>query len=212
MTTPLPPAEDHFRYDVMVQEALLGVVRKVLVETARRGLMGEHHFYIAFRSEAPGVKLSARLKEKHPGEMTIVLQHQFWDLAVGEHSFEVGLSFGGVPEKLVIPFDALVGFFDPSVQFGLKFSPDEAAADNDQGERAAPAPGETKKLPRAKKVREEKPGGEKPKEDKTKEDKARGGKAAPAGTAPAVGEETQGEKKSPAGGEVVSLDAFRQKK
>lgn len=198
MTTTPPPTEDHFRYDVMVQEALLGVVRKVLSETARLGLSGDHHFYITFRSEGPGVKLSNRLKEKYPEEMTIVLQHQFWDLSVGEHAFEVGLSFGGVPEKLVVPYEALTGFFDPSVQFGLKFSPDEAAADNDEGEEAAPAP-VVKKPSRAKKVKE------------AKDDKAPAAAdetpAAPAAETPA--EDTE---KPAAGAEVVSLDAFRKKK
>ena len=126
-----PQNEDLIRYDVMVQDALLGVVRKVLIEASRSGLPGEHHFYITFRSHAPGVRLSNRLKEKHPEEMTIVLQHQFWDMLVTETSLEVGLSFGGVPEKLFIPFDAMTGFYDPSVQFGLKFAADEAQADND---------------------------------------------------------------------------------
>jgi hypothetical protein len=131
-----PPSEDLIRYDVMVQDALLGVVRKVLIDAARQGLPGDHHFYITFRSEAPGVRLSTRLREKYPDEMTIVLQHQFWDLAISEHGFEVGLSFGGVPERLLVPFDALTGFYDPSVQFGLKFTPDETLADNDSAPEA----------------------------------------------------------------------------
>jgi uncharacterized protein len=126
-----PPTEDLIRYDVMVQDALLGVVRKVLQDAARFGLPGEHHFYVTFRSHAPGVRISSRLREKHPEEMTIVLQHQFWDLIVNDTTFEVGLSFGGVPERLLVPYEALTGFYDPSVQFGLKFTPDEAQADND---------------------------------------------------------------------------------
>ena len=126
-----PTPDDLIRYDVMVQEALVGVVRKVLQDAAKRGLPGEHHFYVSFRTHAPGVRISTRLREKHPDEMTIVLQHQFWDLIVSEAGFEVGLSFGGVPERLLIPFDAMTGFFDPSVQFGLKFAADEATADND---------------------------------------------------------------------------------
>ena len=112
-------SKDVLRYDLMVQEALKGVVRKILAEAARDGLPGEHHFYITFRTVAPGVRLSQRLREKHPDEMTIVLQHQFWDLNVSDHAFEVGLSFSGVPERLLIPFDAVTTFFDPSVQFGL---------------------------------------------------------------------------------------------
>jgi hypothetical protein len=116
-----PPAKDLIRYDLLVQDALKGVVRKVLVDAGREGLPGDHHFYISFRTDVPGVRLSQRMREKYPEEMTIVLQHQFWDLGITEHTFEVGLSFNGIPERLLIPFDALVGFFDPSVQFGLKF-------------------------------------------------------------------------------------------
>jgi uncharacterized protein len=126
-------AQDILRYDLMVQDALKGVVRKILIEAGRDGLPGEHHFYITFRTTAPGVRVSQRLRDKHPDEMTIVLQHQFWDLNVSEHAFEVGLSFSGVPERLLIPFDAVTTFFDPSVQFGLKFEPQEAA------DAAAPA-------------------------------------------------------------------------
>ncbi len=114
-------AQDLIRYDVLAQEALRGVVRKVMTDVARDGLPGEHHFYIAFDTRAPGVRISQRLREQYPEEMTIVLQHQFWDLAVTEHTFEVGLSFGGVPERLLVPFSAIKGFFDPSVQFGLQF-------------------------------------------------------------------------------------------
>jgi uncharacterized protein len=114
-------AKDLIRYDLLVQDALKGVVRRVLSDATRDGLPGEHHFYISFRTDAPGVRLSQRMRERYPEEMTIVLQHQFWDLGVTEHAFEVGLSFSGVPERLLVPFDALTGFFDPSVQFGLKF-------------------------------------------------------------------------------------------
>ncbi|MER2249883.1 ClpXP protease specificity-enhancing factor SspB [Methylorubrum podarium] len=131
-------AEDLIRYDLLVQDALRGVVRKVLTDAARDGLSGEHHFYISFRTEAPGVRMSQRLREKYPQDMTIVLQHQFWDLGVTEHSFEVGLSFSGVPERLLIPFDALSGFFDPSVQFGLKFDLNEGA-EGEQTEEAQPS-------------------------------------------------------------------------
>src|SRR5829696_8660197 len=113
--------KDQIRYDLLVQDALKGVVRKVLSDAARDGLVGDHHFYIAFRTDHPGARLSDRLREKYPQDMTIVLQHQFWDLGITEHTFEVGLSFSGVPERLLVPFDAVTGFFDPSVQFGLKF-------------------------------------------------------------------------------------------
>lgn len=112
---------DMIRFDVLVQDALRGVVRKVLAEVARAGLPGEHHFYVTFDTTHAGVRVSSRVKARYPEEMTIVLQHQFWDLNVSETGFDVGLSFGGIPEKLVIPFAAVKGFFDPSVQFGLQF-------------------------------------------------------------------------------------------
>jgi hypothetical protein len=126
--------QDLIRYDLLVQDALKGVVRKVLGDAAREGLPGEHHFYVSFRTDFPGVRLSTRMREKYPQDMTIVLQHQFWDLSVTEHALEVGLSFSGVPERLLIPFDALTGFFDPSVQFGLKFELQEPPALSDSGE------------------------------------------------------------------------------
>ena len=114
-------AVDHIRYDLLTQDALRGVVRDVLKDAAKNGLPGEHHFYISFDTGAEGVKISPRLREQHPKDITIILQYQFWDLKVSSDSFEVGLSFNGVPEKLVVPFAAIKGFFDPSVQFGLQF-------------------------------------------------------------------------------------------
>ncbi|MFS8039290.1 SspB family protein [Xanthobacter sp. AM11] len=125
---------DHIRYDLLAQEALRSVVRRVLSDVARGGLPGDHHFYISFDTRAPGVRLSQRMREKYPEEMTIVLQHQFWDLIVTDVSFEVGLSFGGIPERLLVPFSALKGFFDPSVKFGLQFelaAPDDEAAEGE---------------------------------------------------------------------------------
>lgn len=129
-------ADDLIRYDLLVQDALRNVVRKVLGDAARDGLAGEHHFYVSFRTDYPGVRISQRLREKYPQDMTIVLQHQFWDLGVTEHTFEVGLSFSGVPERLLVPFEAVTGFFDPSVQFGLKFELNDGTAST---EDAAPA-------------------------------------------------------------------------
>ncbi len=108
-------------YDQMVQQALLDVVRKLLGETAKHGLPGNHHFYIAFKTDFPGVSIPGHLKAKHPEEMTIVLQNQFWDLEVQENQFSVGLSFNQKLETLVIPFAAVTGFLDPSVEFGLQF-------------------------------------------------------------------------------------------
>jgi uncharacterized protein len=103
------------------------VLRRVLTDAAEHGLPGDHHFFITFVSTAEGVKLSPRLLAQYPEEMTVILQHQFWDLVVTEDRFEVGLSFGGVPERLVVPFHAIKSFFDPSVQFGLQFEPADAA-------------------------------------------------------------------------------------
>ena len=133
-------ADDLIRYDVLVQDALRGVVRKVLREVADSDLPGEHHFYIAFDTTAPGVRMSSRLRQQHPEEMTVVLQHQFWDLSVTEHAFEVGLSFGGVPERLLIPFAAIKGFFDPSVQFGLQFDSGAAAKAAEAGAESGSVP------------------------------------------------------------------------
>lgn len=126
-------AEDLIRYDILAQEALRGVVRKVLTEVSRTGLPGEHHFFISFVTQAPGVRLSQRLVEQYDKEMTIVLQNQFGNLKVTETGFEVELSFDGRPEMLGIPFSAIKGFFDPSVQFGLQFDVERA------GEAAAEA-------------------------------------------------------------------------
>lgn len=191
--------KDLIRYDLLVQDALKGVVRKVLID-AKDGLPGEHHFYISFQTDFPGVRLSNRLREKYPQEMTIVLQHQYWDLNVTEHTFEVGLSFSGIPERLLIPFDALTGFFDPSVQFGLKF--DSQDDDEEEAPEAAPAPqparGPSEPV-ELKQPRKALPAAEKP-------------AAAPkAEQAEAPVEPTP--ESDPASGtaEVVSLDAFRKK-
>src|SRR5258707_14436013 len=139
--TGLMMATDHIRYDVLARDALRGVLRRVLADAAEHGLPGEHHFFITFLSTAEGVKLSPRLLAQYPEEMTIILQHQFWDLVVWEDRFEVGLSFGGIPERLVVPFSAIKSFFDPSVQFGLQFEPSEGTADVPATNLpAAPAP------------------------------------------------------------------------
>jgi hypothetical protein len=132
-------ASDFFRYDLLTQDALRGVIRRVLDEVAKGGLPGEHHFFISFNPNFAGVRLSPRLRQQFPEEMTIVLQHQFWDLLATDQAFEVGLSFGGIPEKLTVPFEAITGFYDPSVQFGLKFEPKPEAARAPEGV-AAPAP------------------------------------------------------------------------
>jgi uncharacterized protein len=206
-------ADDLIRYDLLVQDALRGVVRKVLTDAAREGLLGEHHFYVSFRTEAPGVRMSQALREKYPQDMTIVLQHQFWDLNVTEHAFEVGLSFSGVPERLLVPFDALSGFFDPSVQFGLKFDLSEAGETPEEA-NAAPA----KAGPRG---AGSEPGEVRPKAGGLATIGAGVPKGLPAPAAQAEKSAGKSDEKAPrpaakkegeeGSAEVVSLDAFRKK-
>jgi hypothetical protein len=130
-------------YDEIVQEALRAVVGRVLgqVESSGGTLPGHHHFYITFKTTAPGVVIPAQLRERFPDEMTIVLQNKFWDLTVDEGSFSVGLSFNQIPAKLVIPFAAITAFVDPAVDFGLQFQAtvgDLAPEPHDEAENDAP--------------------------------------------------------------------------
>mgnify|MGYP002620863316 FL=1 len=127
-------ADDHIRYDILAQDALRGVMRKVLGEVVRTGLPGNHHFFITFLTGAPGVRISTRLRERYPEQMTIVLQFQYWDLKVTDTGFEVGLSFSDIPEKLEIPFSAVRGFYDPSVNFELEFDVKPPAEEEAQPE------------------------------------------------------------------------------
>ena len=191
---------DDIRYDLLTQQALRGVVRGVLADVAKKGLPGDHHFYISFNTKAEGVHMSERLRAQYPQEMTIILQHQFWDLTVSDYVFDVGLSFGGFMEKLTIPFDAINGFFDPSVQFGLQFE------DVTDGE-AQPTPANA---------------GEKPQEKPMKKKRLPPVAAAPlktempptASPLPEVAEakiEPKPDKPTSGGGEVVRLDRFRKK-
>lgn len=191
-------ADDHIRYDILVQDALRSVIRKILSEVAKTGsLPGNHHFFITFSTEAPGVRISSRLKEKYPDQMTIVLQYQFWDLKVHDTGFEVSLSFSDIAEKLEIPFSSVRGFYDPSVNFELEF--DVQMTEEESAEVMSLVPAEAK--------------AEKPKVEKkpaaVEEAKAR--KALPRKKpadkpAPDAG---AGEDKPTA--DVVSLDAFRKK-
>jgi hypothetical protein len=198
-------AVDHIRYDLLAQEALRGVLRTVLSDAAKNGLPGDHHFFVTFDTCAEGVRLSQRMRAQYPKEMTIVLQHQFWDLAVNEDSFEVGLSFGGVPERLSIPFGAVKQFFDPSVEFGLQF--EQIGVAGEAKPDALPAP---------------KKGGGEPANSPTQGKPRRTTPAVPAVPAPAnpepVASDDQSEKplekptdKTAGGGEVVRLDRFRKK-
>ncbi|WP_269580923.1 SspB family protein [Roseibium sp. Sym1] len=190
-------SEDLLRYDILIQDALRGAVKKILAEVGRTGLPGDHHFYIAFDTNAPGVRISQRLKERYPQEMTIVLQHQFWDLAIGEHAFEVGLSFGGVPEKLLVPFSAIKGFFDPSVQFALEFDPGKTA--EELPEELLEAVEELAKAEQEHADSQSKAGDQ--------DDSKEAASAAPDNTDDVTTKTPAGE----GGGEVVSLDAFRKK-
>jgi len=126
--------EDLMQYDLMARNALRGVIKSALEKAAGDGLPGEHHFYIAFRTSGTGVHISPRLIEKYPSEMTIVLQHQFWDLEVHDDHFSIGLSFSNIPEKLVVPYNAVISFYDPTVQFGLQF---EDGHEEDQASASA---------------------------------------------------------------------------
>jgi hypothetical protein len=204
---------DLIRYDLLVQNALRGVVRKVLTDVVRDGLPGSHHFYISFRTDEPRTRVSERLREKYPEEMTIVLQHEFWDLVVNDRGFEVGLSFSKIPERLFVPYEAITAFFDPSVQFGLKFETKEDGTATLGGavEDAAKAPG---RLPAAVDAQPAERGDgprtakseKSEKSDKTGRDKkAKGEKSEPQ---PDAKDPVQDDK---AGAEVVSLDAFRKK-
>ncbi len=174
-------SDDHFRYDLLAQAALRGVVRTVLTDVAEHGLPGEHHFKITFSTTAPGVQLSDRMRAQYPEAMTIILQHQFWDLIVNEETFEVGLSFGGIAERLVVPFDAVMAFFDPAVQFGLQF---ELITSADATESGTLNPADEKAGPPVS-AKQESP------------------QAPPAPAKPSA--------PSQAGAQVVSLDRFRKK-
>ena len=203
---------DLIRYDLLVQDALRGVVRQVLTDVARNGLQGEHHFFITFKTATPGLRLSNRMRERYPDEMTVILQHQFWGLTVTEAGFEVGLSFNNMPERLFVPFAAITMFQDPSVTFGLKFDTKDGAADD----KPKPALAEAPKGPRAlatvdahlpPRIGEAQSKGDERK-DKPKPVLAKvpddgregGGEKDPGGEVPAGG-----------GPKVVSIDAFRKK-
>ena len=137
--------DDHIRYDILAQQALRGVVRTVMADAAKNGLPGEHHFKITFATTAPGVRLPDRVRAQYPDTMMIVLQHQFWDLKVDDDGFTVGLSFGGVAERIGVPFDAVMAFVDPAAQFALQFEvrdrqPAEQPDAASEAPSAAPAP------------------------------------------------------------------------
>jgi len=137
--------EETLRYDKMVEDALRGVVREALIQTARDGLFGDHHFYITFRTHFPGVQAADHILARHPEEMTIVLQHQFWGLEAAETFFRVSLSFSGKTETLIIPYAAITGFADPSAKFGLQFQAIDG--DDDDIDEPEEEVGETESSP-----------------------------------------------------------------
>jgi len=184
-------ATDHIRYDVLAQTALRGVVHTVLADVAKKGLPGDHHFKITFNTLAPGVRLSERMRAQYPREMTIVLQHQFWDLVVTEQAFEVGLSFGGIPERVAVPFDSITAFFDPAVQFGFQFETIDGASQGDANAEGWADERSVAPSPRP-------PGSEKGSEPPR-------ALSSPADTEPAESRSDNG------GGEIVRLDRFRKK-
>ncbi len=190
-------ATDHIRYDLLVQDALRRVVRTVL-EDARNGLPGEHHFYITFDTTMPGVILSPRMRAQYPADMTIVLQHQFWDLTVTEEGFEVGLAFGGISERLAVPFAAVRRFVDPSVPFEVGFeeiTAEAVAAEAAGQETTATAKGREPALARP------------PAEPKG----ARGAPSLTTVTSTTNPEPPPDPNKPTGSGEVVRLDRFRKK-
>jgi hypothetical protein len=185
---------DYIRYDLLVQEALRSVVRKVMAEAARSGLPGEHHFNIAFKTQAPGVVIPPAMRQRYPDEMAIILQHEFWDLTVTADAFEVSLNFSRKPERLTVPFDAITGFSDPSVPFGFKLEPRIAA------EPAAATP--TGREPGKKSESQPAAGAASPP------------RASQSATAPKPGESPAKKPEKKNDGEatkVVSIDAFRKK-
>jgi hypothetical protein len=185
-------ATDLIRYDLLVQDALRSVVRKVLADTARSGLLGDHHFNIAFKTQAFGVVVPPAIKARFPDEMSIILQHEFWDLVVTQEHFEVSLNFSRKSERLTVPFDAITGFTDPSVPFGFKLEP-KVTSETATARNGAVAPPRPEPQPAAAPV---------PTKPEAKKPELATGKAA---VAP---EKTPG----PGGpSKVVSIDAFRKK-
>jgi uncharacterized protein len=210
-------AEREIDYEALAQSAMRGIVRTVLTRVAKSGLPGEHHFYIAFKTGAPGVVLSKRLKERYPEEMTVVLQHRFWDLLVNDVRFEVKLTFDSIPERLVVPFAAIKVFFDPSVPYGLQFDegegegagPHQLSAVHGETPHADAGAGEPLKTSTTSEgSRAEK----KPRAPRRPQSEKSAERPAAADKAPAKHPAVKSSEPGPAAGpKVVSIDAFRKK-
>jgi hypothetical protein len=214
-------ARDSLHYDKMVETALRGVVRQALASVVDQGLPGNHHFYLTFRTNHPDVEIADRLHAQYPQEMTIVLQHQFWGLEVNDEYFVVNLSFSNVPERLKVPYSALVSFVDPSVKFGLQFQVQDGGSATVAADK--PLPATTIKEAPALALATVDGQAEKPKDEpKTRETAARetakeaaakdappAKKPTPAAEPAASAPAADAEKKDPE--KVVSLDAFRKK-
>lgn len=197
--------EDLLRYDILTQEALLGVIHRILDEVSKTGLPGEHHFFITFDTQSPSVQLSERMRERYPEEMTIVIQHTFWNLKVHERHFEIDLSFDDIRERLSIPFLAVKGFFDPSVKFGLQFDLPPTEDENSAEESAVTVlePDTTSaKVPVKSGARELGPTKKLGKTGKAKSNKKTAKEP----------EKKPDEENESGSADVVSLDAFRKKK
>jgi hypothetical protein len=188
--------EEGLRYDAMVEQALRSVVRRALSYAAERGLPVDHHFYISFRTNDPGVDIPAQLRSRYPNEMTIVLQHQFWGLDVGEEAFGVTLSFADVPERLTIPFSAISAFADPSVRFGLQFDSGQGEGSDTVTPMAAPEQQQRPLEPSA--------------ADNPADNPFVPVEAASGSAGPGEDERADDDEEAP-GGEVIMLDPYRKK-
>jgi hypothetical protein len=205
---------DNIRYDLLTQDALRGVIRTVLTNAAAKGLPGDHHFFITFDTRAEGVRMSPRLKASYPEEMTIVLQHQFWDLTVAEEDFEVGLAFNGIRERLHVPLKAVKAFLDPSVQFGLQFTIEpEAGAAKAEAPAVAAVPASERRKPKSELKQEltREPALKQDPKPELKREPKQEPKSSDPQEAPAPAKGKKGDAASATTGEVVRLDRFRKK-
>ncbi|MDP6883496.1 MAG: ClpXP protease specificity-enhancing factor SspB [Rhodospirillales bacterium] len=197
-----PPQEPVLRYDKWVEEALCHVIRRALAQVAEDGLPDPHHFFITFLTDAPGVVMPKSLRAQYPDKITIVLQHQFWGLAVEDDAFEVTLAFQGVNTPLRIPFDAITAFADPGVNFGLQLKVSEMEAGEEAGEDAGEAPAAPDGITKMKGKAKAKPKPRIPQPVAKLKDEPKDEATEP------IEAEAPADTKS---GEVITLDTFRKK-